>query len=62
MLLCDEIEPMRMFYADVDAAAEQLLQRGVDLLEPPHDLPEFGHRVLFFADPEHNVVEIFAEI
>ncbi len=47
---------------DVDAAAEQLRQRGVELLEPVQDLPDFGHRVLFVADPEHNVIEIYAEI
>lgn len=47
---------------DVDAAARQLVERGVALLEPVHDLPDFGHRVLFFADPEHNVIEIYAEI
>ncbi len=47
---------------DVDVAAQQLLERGVELLEPVRDLPDFGHRVLFVADPEHNVVEIYAEI
>ena len=48
--------------ADVEAAARQLTALGVDLLEPVHDLPDFGHRVVFFADPEHNVLEIYAEI
>ncbi|MEM9561958.1 MAG: VOC family protein [Actinomycetota bacterium] len=48
--------------ADVDAAAEQLVERGVELLEPVHDLADFGHRVLFVADPDGNVVEIYAEI
>ena len=47
---------------DVDAAAEQLVERGIEPLEPVRDLPDFGHRVLFFADPEQNVVEIYAEI
>ncbi|MEM7340354.1 MAG: VOC family protein [Actinomycetota bacterium] len=48
--------------ADVDAAASQLVERGVELLEPVHDLTDFGHRVLFVADPEQNVIEIYAEI
>lgn len=48
--------------ADVAVASQQLAEQGVELLEPVHDLPEFGHRVLFFADPEHNVIEIYAEI
>ncbi len=52
----------RVAPSDVDAAAEQLVDRGVELLEPVRDLPDFGHRVLFVADPEQNVVEIYAEI
>lgn len=48
--------------SDVDAAVEQLARLGIEPLEPVRDLPDFGHRVLFIADPEGNVVEIFAEI
>lgn len=48
--------------ADVNAAAEQLVDQGIELLEPVHDLPDFGHRVLFVSDPERNVIEIYAEI
>ncbi len=48
--------------ADVDAAVEQLADLGIEPLDPVKDLPEFGHRVVFFADPEQNVVEIYAEI
>ena len=48
--------------SDVDAAAQQLLESGVEPLEPVRDLPDFGHRTLFFADPEHNIIEIYAEI
>ncbi|MCP4222938.1 MAG: glyoxalase/bleomycin resistance/dioxygenase family protein [Actinomycetia bacterium] len=48
--------------SDVDVAASQLADVGIELLEPVADLPDFGHRVLFFADPEHNVIEVYAEI
>ncbi len=47
---------------DVAAAVSQLADRGIEPLEPVADLEDFGHRVLFFADPEHNVIEIYAEI
>ena len=47
---------------DVDLAAEQLAAAGVEPVEPVHDLPDFGHRVLFFLDPEGNVVEYFADL
>ncbi|MEZ5375081.1 MAG: VOC family protein [Acidimicrobiales bacterium] len=46
---------------DVEVAAAQLIEHGVELLEPVRDLPDFGHRVLFFADPDHNVIEIYGE-
>jgi len=48
--------------ADLDGAAKELVERGVELLQEPSDLPDWGHRTLFFADPENNVIEIYAEI
>ena len=48
--------------ADVDLAAEQLTTAGIQPLEPVQDLADFGHRVLFFLDPEGNVVEYFAQL
>lgn len=47
---------------DVAIAADQLVGRGIEPLEPMRTFPEFGHRAVFFADPEHNVVEIYAEV
>ena len=41
--------------------ADELLRHGVDLLEPPTD-QSFGHRTLFFRDPDGNLLEVFAEI
>jgi len=46
---------------DVDRCAEELARKGVALVEPPTDQP-FGHRTLFFRDPDGNLLEIFAEI
>jgi catechol-2,3-dioxygenase len=48
--------------SEVEAAATQLAERGIEPLEPVSDLEDFGHRVLFLADPEHNIIEIYAEI
>lgn len=39
----------------------ELVEKGVDVIDPPRD-QDFGHRTLFFRDPEGNVVEIYAEI
>jgi len=44
--------------ADCAAALEA---KGVRLISPLTDHP-FGHRTIFFRDPDGNVLEIFAEI
>ena len=46
---------------DVDRCADELMRHGVDLLEPPTNQP-FGHRTLFFRDPDGNLLEVYAEI
>jgi catechol 2,3-dioxygenase-like lactoylglutathione lyase family enzyme len=46
---------------DVDECAEELLRQGVALLSPPTD-HSFGHRTLFFRDPDGNLLEVYAEI
>jgi len=46
---------------EVDLCAATLTERGVDIVSPPTDQP-FGHRTLFFRDPDGNVLEIYAEI
>lgn len=45
----------------VDVCAAELAQRGVEVMLPPTDQP-FGHRTLFFRDPDGNLLEIYAEI
>lgn len=47
---------------DIEPAAAQLTDHGIELLEPIADLEPFGHRAFFFSDPEHNIIEIYAEI
>jgi catechol 2,3-dioxygenase-like lactoylglutathione lyase family enzyme len=47
--------------AEVDLCYDQLVAAGVEILEPPTDQPR-GHRTVYFADPEGNMLEIYAEI
>jgi catechol 2,3-dioxygenase-like lactoylglutathione lyase family enzyme len=47
--------------AEVDACAGELVRRGVALLSPPTN-QAFGHRTLFFRDPDGNLLEVYAEI
>ena len=47
--------------AEVDQCADELVRQGVELVSPPTDRA-FGHRTLFFRDPDGNLLEVFAEI
>lgn len=46
---------------EVGRCARTLQQRGVTILSGPTDQP-WGHRTLFFRDPDGNVLEIYAEL
>jgi catechol 2,3-dioxygenase-like lactoylglutathione lyase family enzyme len=46
---------------EVDDCAKVLAARGVTIAGPPTDQP-WGHRTLFFRDPDGNMLEIYAEI
>ena len=45
----------------VDQCADELVRQGIELLAPPTD-QVFGHRTVFFRDPDGNLLEVFAEI
>ena len=46
---------------EVDQCADELVRQGVKLISPPTD-QAFGHRTLFFRDPDGNLLEVFADI
>jgi catechol 2,3-dioxygenase-like lactoylglutathione lyase family enzyme len=47
--------------SEVDQCADVLVRQGINLLSPPTD-QVFGHRTLFFRDPDGNLLEVFADI
>ncbi|UPK24694.1 VOC family protein [Bradyrhizobium sp. 195] len=47
--------------AEVDTCADELVRQGIALVSPPTN-QTFGHRTLFFRDPDGNLLEIYAEI
>ena len=51
----------RVSPGDVDRCAAELKAAGVEPVLPPADQP-WGHRTLFFRDPDGNVLEIYADI
>ena len=51
----------RVTPSEVASCAAVLAERGVKIISGPTDQP-WGHRTLFFRDPDGNVLEIYAEI
>lgn len=51
----------RVSPGDVDRCGAELRQMGIELISAPQDQP-WGHRTLFFRDPDGNVLEIYADI
>jgi len=47
--------------AEVDRCFDELVAKGVTILDLPNDQPR-GHRTVYFADPEGNILEVYAEI
>jgi catechol 2,3-dioxygenase-like lactoylglutathione lyase family enzyme len=51
----------RVAPGDVASCHEELKRKGVTILDPPTD-QDWGHRTVYFSDPEGNILEIYAEI
>lgn len=45
----------------VNECAKELKAQGIALLAEPTDQP-WGHRTLFFRDPDGNIIEIYADL
>lgn len=46
---------------EVDDCAAALESAGIQIVAPPTD-QDWGHRTLFFRDPDGNILEIYADI
>ena len=46
---------------EVDQCHTELIDKGVTILDPPNN-QDWGHRTVYFSDPEGNLLEIYAEI
>ncbi len=46
---------------EVEKCYQELTEKKVEILETPTD-HVYGHRTLFFRDPENNILEIYADV
>jgi catechol 2,3-dioxygenase-like lactoylglutathione lyase family enzyme len=46
---------------DVDESYQRLIAKGATPITPPADMP-WGQRTAFFADPDGNIHELFADL
>ena len=51
----------RVTPAEVDSCYTELVSQDVEILEEPRH-QDWGHKTLFFKDPEGNILEIYTDI
>jgi len=51
----------RVSRGEVNACHAELAEKGATILEPPTD-QFWGHRTVFFSDPEGNLLEFYEEL
>ena len=44
---------------NVDDAYQSFLTKGIEFINQPADMPDWGMRVVHFRDPEDNLIELF---
>jgi len=44
---------------NVDDTYQSFLTKGIDFINQPMDMPDWGMRVVHFRDPEDNLIELF---
>jgi len=47
---------------NVDATYQTLLGKGVEFINQPADMPDWGMRVVHLRDPEDNLIELFTPL
>ena len=47
---------------NVDKAYQTFLEKGIDFINQPTDMPDWGMRVVHLRDPEENLIELFTPL
>jgi catechol 2,3-dioxygenase-like lactoylglutathione lyase family enzyme len=57
-LLVEDYAASFTFYRDLLGSIAELPQRGVAVMREPEDRPDWGIRVAYIRDPDHNLIEL----
>lgn len=47
---------------NVDDSYQKLLSKGIEFVNQPTDMPDWGMRMVHFRDPEENLTELYAPL
>jgi catechol 2,3-dioxygenase-like lactoylglutathione lyase family enzyme len=47
---------------NVDDTYQMLLSKGIDFINQPTDMPDWGMRTVHFRDPEENLIELYTPL
>lgn len=47
---------------NVDDAYQTLLSKGIEFVNQPSDMPDWGMRMVHFRDPEENLIELYTPL
>ena len=47
---------------NVDKSYQELQAKGIEFINQPTDMPDWGMRVVHFRDPEDNLIELFTAL
>ena len=47
---------------NVDESYQALLEKGINFVNQPVDMPDWGMRVVHFRDPEENLIELYTPL
>jgi len=59
---CREKSMISFEVKNVDETYQILMEKGIDFINQPTDMPDWGMRVVHFRDPEENLIELFTPL
>jgi catechol 2,3-dioxygenase-like lactoylglutathione lyase family enzyme len=59
---CREKSMISFEVENVDETYQALLSKGIEFINQPVDMPDWGMRVVYLYDPEENLIELFTPL